>query len=120
LNLKLRDGVFVRLLDLSGALAARTFAADGRVVIDLADPFIPEIEGRYELVVRGGRGICGVTSADADLGCSVVELGAVYLGGTTFRQLARAGRVVEAGVGALTRADAMFDWDPAPWCSLNF
>jgi predicted acetyltransferase len=120
LNLKLRDGLYLRLLDVCGALAARTFAVDGRVVIDLADPFIPEIEGRYELVVRDGRGTCSVTSADADLACSVVELGAAYLGGTTFRQLARAGRVGEASGGALARADAMFGWDPAPWCSVDF
>jgi predicted acetyltransferase len=120
LNLKLRDGLFLRVLDVPALLAARTFGADGRVVIDLADPFIPEIEGRYELVVRDGCGACGLTSADADLACSVVELGAAYLGGTTFRQLARAGRVVEAAAGALARADAMFGWDPAPWCSLDF
>jgi predicted acetyltransferase len=120
LNLKFQDGVYLRLLDVCGALTARTFAADGRVVIDLADPFIPEIEGRYELVVRDGSGICNLTSADADLACSVVELGAAYLGGTTFRQLARAGRVVEATGGALARADALFGWDPAPWCSLDF
>jgi predicted acetyltransferase len=120
LNLKPRDGLFLRLLNVPGALAARAFAADGRIVMDLADPFIPELEGRYELVVREGRGTCTVTSADADLACSVVELGAAYLGGTSFRQLARAGRAAEAAAGALARADAMFGWDPAPWCPLHF
>ena len=48
------------------------------------------------------------------------HLGAVYLGGNSFSSLARAGRVVEARPGALRRADAMFAWDPAPWCPAIF
>jgi hypothetical protein len=34
--------------------------------------------------------------------------------------LARAGRLVERTPGALTRADALFGWDPAPWCPYVF
>jgi len=45
---------------------------------------------------------------------------AVYLGGTSFRQLRRAGLVEERTTGALARADAMFTWDPAPWSPYVF
>ena len=50
----------------------------------------------------------------------VNDVGAAYLGGTSFRQLHRAGRVQEQVPGALARADAMFGWDPAPWCPYVF
>jgi predicted acetyltransferase len=120
LNLKVRDGMFLRLLDLPGAMAARRFTGDGRVVLEVADGFMPELEGRYELAVEDGRGGCGITSDDADLACSVVELGAAYLGGVSFGQLARAGRVRELKDGALAVADTIFASDLAPWCPLGF
>jgi Sterol carrier protein domain len=43
-------------------------------------------------------------------------LGAVYLGGVTFEQLVRSGRVEELTPGAAMRADAIFAWPRAPWC----
>jgi hypothetical protein len=49
--------------------------------------------------------------------CAVNDLGAVFLGGTTFGQLHRAGQVTEATDGAIERADAVFGTWPAPWCS---
>ena len=48
------------------------------------------------------------------------DVGAAYLGGTSFRGLARAGRVEERKGGALATADAMFGWDPAPWSPYDF
>ena len=56
------------------------------------------------------------TTADADLACDVTALGSAYLGGLSFRQLARAGRIEERRAGALARADALFASDRAPWC----
>jgi len=50
----------------------------------------------------------------------VNEVAATYLGGITFRQLHRAGRVQERTDGALSRADAMFGWDPAPWSPYDY
>jgi hypothetical protein len=46
----------------------------------------------------------------------VSALGSVYLGGFTFSQLARGGRVEELRRGAIARADAMFATERAPWC----
>jgi hypothetical protein len=57
---------------------------------------------------------------EPDLIATVSEIGATYLGGPSFRQLHRAGRVSEERAGALARADAMFGWDPAPWCAFGF
>jgi Sterol carrier protein domain len=38
------------------------------------------------------------------------------MGGVTFADLSRAGRIEELAEGALIRADALFRWDRHPWC----
>jgi hypothetical protein len=38
------------------------------------------------------------------------------MGGVSFSELARAGRVEELKRGGLSRADALFRWDRHPWC----
>jgi hypothetical protein len=43
----------------------------------------------------------------------------VFLGGFSFAQLARAGRVEEVARGGLSRADGLFATDAAPWCPEN-
>jgi hypothetical protein len=51
-----------------------------------------------------------------DLRLDATALGAVYLGGVTFGELARAGLVEEASRGGLAKADALFASERAPWC----
>lgn len=120
LRFSLADGLWVRLLDVPAALEARRYAADGRLVIEVADGFRPENDGRYELVVEEGVGSCRRTEAGADLAGTINVLGATYLGGTSFAQLAEAGQVEERTPGSLTRADALFRSSPAPWCAYDF
>jgi predicted acetyltransferase len=120
LGYSLRDGMYLRLVDLPAALEARGYAGDGSVVLEVADAFCPWNEGRYELAVSGGAVTCRPTEREADLACSVNELGAVYLGGSRFGELAAALRVQERTDGAVTRVDTMFRSAPAPWCSLPF
>jgi predicted acetyltransferase len=43
-------------------------------------------------------------------------IGSAYLGGFSFGDLARAGRIEEVADGALDRADALFRGDRYPWC----
>jgi hypothetical protein len=50
----------------------------------------------------------------------VQALGAAYLGGFSFAELARAEMVEEVARGGLARADALFRTDAAPWCPENF
>jgi len=116
----LRDDLYVRLLDIPAALAARRYAAEGRVVFEVADAFCPENSGRYEL--RGGPegAECRRTTAEPDLALGVADLGAAYLGGVRFETLYQAGRVEEHTRGALARADALFRSDPPPWCATPF
>lgn len=112
LKWRAHDGVWVRLVDLPAALAARTLGAGDPVVFEVADAFCPWNAGCWRV---GGAG-AERTTADADLACDVTALGSVYLGGFSFRQLLRAGRIEERRTGAAGRADAIFPADRAPWC----
>jgi predicted acetyltransferase len=121
LGATLVDNLWVRLVDLAGALGARRYAADGRLVLEVADAFGPWNEGRYALEASAGEAtVTAGTDAPADIACTVNEVAATYLGGITFRQLHRAGRIQERTDGALLRADAMFGWDPAPWSPYDY
>ena len=107
MRFRLGDSLWVRLVDVGAALAARTFDSD--VVLEVADAFCPWNDARYAL--DGSKSV-----EDADIRLDVSDLASVYLGGFTFPQLARAGRVEEISPGALARADAAFRTDRAPWC----
>ena len=121
LGATLRDNLWVRPVDVPGALGARRFSTEGRIVLEVMDPFCPWNEGRYLLeAIDGQANVTPATTEPPDLTCSVNEIGATYLGGTSFRQLHRAGRVDEHTGDALARADALFGWDPAPWCPYIF
>lgn len=117
---KLFDGLWARPVDIAAALSGRGYAADGRMVLDVVDPFVRANDGTYELTVQGGQALCARAAGRSDLACGVDAVGAVFLGGATWRDLARAGRVQERRAGALAAADAMFASDPPPWASFMF
>src|SRR5205085_11145838 len=96
LNFLVREGLWVRLIDVGAALSARDYASDDSVVIEVTDEFCQWNAGRW----RVSRGGVEKTTANADLACDVTALGCVYLGGFTFAQLARALRMRELGLGA--------------------
>jgi predicted acetyltransferase len=108
----LASALWVRLVDVAAALTARTYATDPDVVLEVADVFCPWNAGRYRLT----GGACERTDAEPDLALDTSALGAAYLGGTTLRELAGAGRVAELRPGAVARASAAFRGDVAPWC----
>jgi predicted acetyltransferase len=106
------DALWVRLVDVGAALAARSFHAAEPVVLDVRDAFCAWNEGRW----RVGADRIGRTDGDADLALDVSALGTVYLGGFSFADLARAARLDELQAGGVERADALFRTDRAPWC----
>jgi predicted acetyltransferase len=116
MRFRIRDGLWVRLVDLGAALSSRVYAADGAVVFEVADAFCPWNAGSWKL--EGGK--AARTGEAADMRLDVSALGSVYLGGFTFAQLERAGRVAELREGAVKRADDLFRADRAPWCAEIF
>ncbi|WP_369148069.1 GNAT family N-acetyltransferase [Streptomyces sp. R44] len=109
------DWLWVRLLDVPGALTARGWFTDGELVLDVDDPFLGE-HGRHLLTVRDGKADCVPTDREPDLSLDVRDLGAVYLGGTAPSTLVRAGHVRAHRPGAAALADALFRGEGAPHC----
>ena len=112
LGFSLRDGVWVRLLDIKAALSARSYQPQGSVVSEVTDQFCPWNAGCWRV---GSAGVERTGEAPG-LRCDTSCLGSVYLGGFTWTQLARALRVQEPTPGAIARADTVFQVTSAPWC----
>jgi predicted acetyltransferase len=110
------DFLWLRPLDVPAMLAARAYPVAGRVVLDLVDP-AGFAGGRFALDAGPDGASCTPTTAAADLTLGVAALGSVYLGGHGLRTLAAAGLVDEHANGAVDRADMLFRWPVAPWCS---
>jgi predicted acetyltransferase len=115
-----REDLWVRLLDVPAALAARRYGTRDRLILEVVDQLRPANHGVFELEGSPDGASCRRTDADPDLRLDVAELGAVYLGGGRFTTLAAAGRLTERTPGALWRADQLFASDPTPWCTTPF
>ena len=120
IGLSLGDGIWLRIVDVAPALAGRRYATDGRLVIELADESCAWNDGTWSLRVEGGVALVEPTTDAADITCDTTDLAAAYLGAFGVRQLADAGRVRELSPGAVSRADAMFRTERAPWCPKVF
>lgn len=115
------DGLWVRLVDVDRALAARRFRFPVDLVLAVDDAVCPWNAGRWHLVA-GPDGPAKVTRTDAaaDLALDVAALGTAYLGGTRLTTLAHAGRVHEHREGALAEASLAFLHDEEPRCLEGF
>ena len=126
---RLKDALWVRIIDVPDALARRRYSAPADAVIEVHDDLLPSNAGRWRLTTGGaapdGSGLeatcvrAGAADA-ADLVLDVTQLGAAYLGGTTLGGLAAAGLVTERRPGAVRQLSAALSWDLAPWCPVNF
>ncbi|MBX6749874.1 MAG: GNAT family N-acetyltransferase [Micromonosporaceae bacterium] len=114
LNTRLGDGLWVRVLDVPAAFAARRYTTDIDLVLEVTDAAVPANTGRWRLTGSPTGATCSATGDEPDLSCDVRALGAVYLGGTALTTLAGTGQVIEHTPGALARADAALRWYPGP------
>lgn len=117
---KLRDTLYVRLLDVGRALGERTYGTDVDLVFDVRDEVCPGNAGRWRL--QGGRDGASCTRSDgaADLALDVRVLGAAYLGSPAFGPASLAGQLEELTPAAAARAAVAFGHDPAPFCPYIF
>lgn len=117
---QLNDGLYVRLVRVGDALAARAYAADLDVVLEVDDARLPDNARRWRLSAGPAGATCVPTSEPAHLALGVEDLGAAYLGGTTLVSLAAAGRVRELRPGALAVTSRAFRGDVEPLCTHVF
>jgi predicted acetyltransferase len=109
------DEQWVRLLNVDEALRRRTYNGDRAIAVRVTDPFVPANSGTYRLGADAG-----LTDAAPDLSLDVSMLGATYLGGTSFSELAAAGCVDEHTSGSVALADALCTSSRTPWCGSFF
>ena len=114
------DALWVRLVDVDRALAARRYPAPIDLVLEVRDAFCPWNAGRWRLSGHPAGGYCGRTDRDPDLVLGVEELSAAYLGGVSLATLQAAGRVTEVSPGAVILASTAFSWPVTPWCPDEF
>jgi predicted acetyltransferase len=124
---RLKDALWVRIIDVPGALARRRYSAPADVVLEVRDDLLTANAGRWRLATTDsaehGGGLsatCVPSSSAPDVLLDVTQLGAAYLGGTTLSALAGAGLVTEGRPGAVRQLSTALSWAPAPWCPVNF
>jgi predicted acetyltransferase len=105
-----KDDLWLRLMDIPGALQARSYAAELSTVLQVADGFRGD-GGRFALDIRGGRARCVPTDAPADVELDLDVLGSLYLGAHRAFALARANRLRCRDFDLAHRLDAAFATD---------
>lgn len=114
-DMRVREVMYLRLVDVDRALAARTYAGPVDLVVQITDELCPWNAGRWRLTGDEKTAQCIRTSASADLALDVRELAAAYLGGTSLAALEQAALVTERRPGAVAEASRAFATPLAPW-----
>lgn len=109
------DETWLRIIDVAAALSARTYG-DGAVTIAVNDAALPANSARFAIA---GDGVT-VTDRRPDVTVDVEGLGAVLLGGATWRDLAVAGLARADEPEALAVADRLFAVPEAPHAGFYF
>ena len=110
------DALWLRVVDIKGALEARSYAADGEIVFEVRDKQCPWNAGAWRLSASGGKGSVEKADASVDISLDASALGSAYLGTFTFTRMMRAERLQVRTEGACARADALFRTTTAPFC----
>jgi predicted acetyltransferase len=111
-TVSLRDGVWLRPLDLTALLSARSYSVPIDTVLQLRDPLL----GDQRVQLSGGPdgASCERTDRPAEVEFSPSGLGSAYLGGHRLQTLARAGQVRCDDAALLARLQAAFLCDREP------
>jgi predicted acetyltransferase len=113
------DFLWLRALDTPRLLQTRRYATEDRLVLRVDDP-LGLSGGRFALEGGPLGATCQPTDASPDLSLGMSALGAIALGGVSLHVLHAAGLIQEERSGSLARAEHLFRWPIAPWCSTFF
>lgn len=111
LGRKYEEALWVRVVDVPGALEARRYLTPLEVVLEVTDPLLPANSGRWRLTGGPDKASCVRTDEAPDLALSITDLGALYLGGTSLGALLAAGRVAASTANV---PYAAFGWHHLP------
>jgi predicted acetyltransferase len=112
--------MWVRLIDVPGALAARTYEREANLVLEVVDAEASGGRTRLHLDAGPDGATCRETDRSPDLTLDVAALSAAYLGGARLSDAAIATGFDEHLEGALREADGLFRTLDEPWCSTFF
>ena len=116
---RIRDGLWVRLIDLPAALASRHYRVEGDLVLEVEDDLCPWNQGRYRLSGGPDGAVCAGTNTGPDLKIAASDLASAYLGNERLASQCWAGRV-QGSDAAVERARLMFSWGQEAWCTVDF
>ncbi|GAB2971010.1 UPF0256 protein [Amycolatopsis acidiphila] len=113
---RLEDSTWLRVLDVAGALAARTYGRAEPVVLEVVDPLLADNNGRYRISPDGAER----TGAAAGLRLGPEALAMLYLGDRGPGPLAALNRIEVLDPAALPAAEALFGTTVAPFGGTPF
>lgn len=117
---RVSDNLWVRMIDVRAALAARRYAAPVDLTIAVNDETIPDNAGSWRIQADAFSDDVSVTRADdAQISLDVRELGALYLGGGSASALAQAG-LLTGSAQDVQQLSTAFGWPLQPGCSWIF
>ncbi len=115
------DHLWLRILDLETALAARTYRSDGHIRLRVHDS-LGFADGIWDLAVRDSA--AGVRRAPEgsvpEATLDVRDFASLYLGGFSATHLAAAGVLRAHTPEATGTLDALFSTDAIPYCQADF
>lgn len=122
LNRKTGDGLWFRIIDVAGVLAARHYDVDGDIKISIVeDDICPWNVGAVHLSARQGQGsVEPITPGEADVVCSINALASMVSGHASPTWLAQIGRIQVSDISQLGYYDALFATRYRPLLSFNF
>ena len=112
--------LYVRLVDVGGALSARGTRGEGAVILEVTDDFCPWNARTWTLSGDGRALTCTPADRPADVRLDVRELASLSLGGVSPGELLRAGLIEELSPGAVPRLSTLLASDRPPFNAFTF
>jgi len=120
LQRRIKDGLWLRVLDLPAAFEARQYLGTGRIVLEVDDPMHPDAAGRFVIEASPEGAHVARTDAPADLEVRAAAVGSLLMATQSATVLARSGLIIERSPEAARRADELFRWHQAAHCLYFF
>ncbi|WP_411732957.1 GNAT family N-acetyltransferase [Paeniglutamicibacter sp.] len=108
-------GLWVRVLDVPAAFAAREYRGSGSFALRVTDPQ-SLVSGSYTFAIRDGRAVISESAEDApaDFSCNAATLGPLLLGACGVGELVSAGLLEPSEPAALASLAALLDLPGLP------